>query len=210
MVAERALFSELVAGPQSAAQRYSFFAERQVAKIPDVPDDTPLLPINTVGVIGAGTMGGGIAMAFANAGLPVTIVETSQAALDRGLATIRANYERTAKRGGLRAEQVEQRVGLITGGLDMAALASVDLVIEAVFERMDVKREIFAKLDAIAKPGAILASNTSFLNVDEIAAATNRPDHVLGLHFFSPAKRSCGCLRSCAGRRPRNRSSPPA
>jgi len=136
--------------------------------------------------LGAGTMGGGIAMNFANAGIPVTIVEVKQDALDRGLATIRKNYERTAQRGGITAEQVEQRAGLITGSLDMNAFADVDLVIEAVFERMDIKKDIFEKLDAICKPGAILATNTSALNIDEIASVTRRPEAVIGLHFFSP------------------------
>jgi len=184
---ERKLFVELMSGPQSAAQRYAFFAERQANKIPDVPEDTPLIPVNTVGILGAGTMGGGIAMNFANAGIPVTVVEVKQDALDRGLATIRKNYERTAQRGGITAEQVEQRAALITGSLDMSAFADVDLVIEAVFERMDIKKDIFEKLDAICKPGAILATNTSALNIDVIASVTRRPEAVIGLHFFSPA-----------------------
>jgi 3-hydroxyacyl-CoA dehydrogenase len=184
---ERKLFMELMTGPQSAAQRYAFFAERQAAKVPDVPDDTPLIPINTVGVLGAGTMGGGIAMNFASAGIPVTIVEVKQEALDRGLATIRKNYERTAARGGITAAEVEKRVGLITGSLDMTAFKHADLIIEAVFERMDIKKAVFAELDAICKPGAILATNTSYLDIDEIAAATGRPEWVIGLHFFSPA-----------------------
>ena len=184
---EARFFAELVAGPQSAAQRYYFFAERQANKIPDVPIDTPTRSILSVGVIGAGTMGGGIAMNFANAGVPVTIVEQEPAALDRGLGVIRKNYERTAARGGLAAEQVERRMGLIKGSLDMAALADVDLVIEAVFERMDVKRSIFARLDTLCKPDAILATNTSALDINEIAAATKRPEVVIGLHFFSPA-----------------------
>ena len=140
-----------------------------------------------VGVIGAGTMGGGIAMNFLNAGIPVTIVETSQAALDRGLAIIRRNYENTAKKGRLTAADVEARMGRLTGSLDLATLAAKDLIIEAVFENMALKKEIFAKLDAIAKPGAILATNTSYLNVDEIAATTSRPEDVIGMHFFSPA-----------------------
>ncbi|MDQ2860479.1 MAG: 3-hydroxyacyl-CoA dehydrogenase NAD-binding domain-containing protein [Pseudomonadota bacterium] len=184
---ERKLFMELMTGPQSAAQRYAFFAERQAAKIPDVPDDTPLIPIASVGVLGAGTMGGGIAMNFASAGIPVTIVELKQDALDRGLATIRKNYERTAARGGITAADVERRVGLITGSLDMNAFKDADLVIEAVFERMDIKKDVFAKLDAICKSGAILATNTSYLNIDEIASVTKRPESVIGLHFFSPA-----------------------
>jgi 3-hydroxyacyl-CoA dehydrogenase len=184
---ERRLFMELMTGPQSAAQRYAFFAERAAAKIPDVPDDTPIIPVNTVGVLGAGTMGGGIAMNFANAGLPVTIVEVKQEALDRGLAIIRRNYERTAARGGLKAEDVDKRMALIKGSLDMNYFAGADLVIEAVFERMDIKKEVFAKLDAICKQGAILATNTSALNIDEIASVTRRPEAVIGLHFFSPA-----------------------
>jgi 3-hydroxyacyl-CoA dehydrogenase len=185
--AERKLFGELMMGPQSAAQRYYFFAERQANKIPDVPDDTPTRAINSVGIIGAGTMGGGIAMNFANARIPVIIVEQEQAPLDRGLGVIRKNYERTASRGGITNEQVEQRVGLITGSLDMGDFKDVDLVIEAVFERMDIKKDIFEKLDAICKPGAILATNTSALNIDEIASVTKRPEDVIGLHFFSPA-----------------------
>jgi len=184
---ERKLFVELVTGTQSAAQRYVFFAERQVWKLPDVPEDTQILPVAKVGVIGAGTMGGGISMNFLNAGIPVTIVETSAAALERGLGVIRKNYETTAKRGRLTMEDVEKRMGLLTGSLDMKDLGDADLIIEAVFENMDIKKEVFAKLDAIAKPGAILASNTSYLNVDEIAGATKRPESVIGLHFFSPA-----------------------
>ena len=187
LAVERKLFGELVTGSQSAAQRYSFFAERQAQKIPDVPDDTPLIPVKSVGIIGAGTMGGGIAMNFANVGIAVTIVEVQAEALERGLKVIRGNYERTASRGGITAAQVEERMALITGSLNMNALATVDLVIEAVFERMDVKKEIFNKLDAICKPGAILATNTSGLNIDEIASVTKRPEAVIGLHFFSPA-----------------------
>ena len=138
-----------------------FFAERKVWKIADVPDDTPTLPIKKVGIIGAGTMGGGISMNFLNVGIPVTIVETAQPALDRGLATIRRNYENTAKKGRLTQADVETRMGLLSPGLDLDALADCDLIIEAVFENMDIKKEVFRKLDKIAKPGAILASNTS-------------------------------------------------
>jgi 3-hydroxyacyl-CoA dehydrogenase len=181
---ERKLFGELMSGSQSAAQRYAFFAERQAAKIPDVPDDTPTIPVNKVGIIGAGTMGGGIAMNFANVGIPVTIVEVKQDALERGLATIRRNYERSR---GADPAQTEERISRITGALDLSALADCDLIIEAVFENMAVKKEVFEKLDAIAKPGAILATNTSALNIDEIAAVTKRPEAVIGLHFFSPA-----------------------
>ena len=187
LVYERSLFDELMADSQSAALRHVFFAERQAAKVDGLAADTPILPIEHAGVIGAGTMGGGIAMNFANAGIPVTVVETSQEALDRGLGIIRKNYETTAAKGKMRAEDVETRMALISGALDMGALASADLVIEAVFEQIDVKLEVFRKLDAVAKPGAILATNTSYLDVEEIARATSRPDHVLGLHFFSPA-----------------------
>jgi len=184
LATERKLFAELISGPQSAAQRYYFFAERQAQKIPDVPDDTPTRPIKKVGVLGAGTMGGGISMNFANVGIPVTIVEVKQEALERGLSTMRKNYERSR---GARPEETERRMGLISGSLDMNAFADCDLVIEAVFERMDIKKDVFQKLDAICKPGAILATNTSGLNIDEIASVTKRPQDVIGLHFFSPA-----------------------
>jgi len=187
MAIERKLFLELVASSQSAAQRYVFFAERAVWKLPDVPDNTPVLPVARVGIVGAGTMGGGIAMNFLNIGLPVTIVETRQEALDRGVATIRRNYENTAKRGRLTLADVDQRMALLTPTLSLEALADSDLVIEAVFEDMAVKKDLFARLDAIARPGAVLATNTSRLDVNEIAGATQRPDSVIGLHFFSPA-----------------------
>lgn len=184
---ERAMFVELLNGTQSAAQRYYFFASRQVWQLPDIDADTPLLPVRQVGIIGAGTMGGGIAMNFLNAGYPVTIVETSQQALDRGVRTIRTNYENTAKKGRISATDIERRMALLTPTLEMEKLADADLVIEAVFENMDVKKDVFGRLDRIAKPGAILATNTSALDVDEIAAATSRPESVIGLHFFSPA-----------------------
>ncbi len=184
---ERELFGKLVSGTQSRALRHVFFAERAASKIDDIPADTPVLPINQVGILGAGTMGGGIAMNFLTAGIPVTILEREQEALDRGVSIIRKNYERSAARGKFTAEQVEQCMSRLTPTLDMNGLADSDLVIEAVFENMEVKKEVFAKLDAVVKPGAILASNTSYLNVDEMAAVTKRPDHVLGLHFFSPA-----------------------
>ena len=187
IAAERALFMELVTGEQSAAQRYVFFAEREVWKIPGIDSKTATVPINRVGVIGAGTMGGGIAMNFVNAGIPVTIIETKQDALDRGLAVVRANYERSAKNGRFPMDDVDRRMGMLTPSLDMHALGDVDMVIEAVFERMDIKKDVFAQLDTICKPDAILATNTSALNVDEIAAATSRPASVIGLHFFSPA-----------------------
>ena len=184
---ERELFRELVTGNQSASQRHVFFAERQVWKVPDVPDDTPAIPVNKVGIIGAGTMGGGIAMNFANAGIPVTIVEMQQEALDRGLGVIRRNYENTAKRGRLTMDDVEKRMALIKGSLKLEDLADSDLTIEAVYENMDVKKDIFRKLDGIVKQGAILATNTSALNIDQIASVTTRPEAVIGLHFFSPA-----------------------
>ena len=184
---ERELFRKLVTGDQSAAQRYIFFAERQTAKIPDIDPKTEPLPIRKVGVIGAGTMGGGISMNFLNAGIPVTIVEQEQAALDRGLGVIRKNYENTAKRGRLTMADVETRMGLLAPGLDFSHLADCDLIIEAVFENMDIKKDVFGRLDKIAKPGAILASNTSYLDVNEIASVTSRPEQVLGMHFFSPA-----------------------
>ena len=187
MKREREEFMNLVLTPQARAQRYVFFAERKVWKIADIPDTTPTLPIKKVGVIGAGTMGGGISMNFLNVGIPVTIVETAQPALDRGLATIRRNYENTAKKGRLKQSDVETRMGLLSPGLNLDALSDCDLIIEAVYENMDIKKEVFRKLDRIAKPGAILASNTSYLNIDEIASVTGRPDHVLGMHFFSPA-----------------------
>ncbi|MEP0201649.1 MAG: 3-hydroxyacyl-CoA dehydrogenase NAD-binding domain-containing protein [Halioglobus sp.] len=187
MAVEAELFRELMSGPQSRAQQYFFFAERQAGKVPDVPRDTPEIPIKKVGVIGAGTMGGGISMNMANVGIPVTIVETKQDALERGLGIIRKNYENTAAKGRISQEDVETRCGLITGSLSVDDLADCDLIIEAVFENMDLKKDIFSRLDKIAKPGAILASNTSALDVNEIASATSRPESVIGLHFFSPA-----------------------
>lgn len=187
LVFERALFMKLMTGDQSAAQRHLFFAERQAAKIDGLAKDVALRPIAKVGIIGAGTMGGGIAMNFLSAGIAVTIVEMAEEALTRGTGIIRKNYEATAAKGRIKPEQLEAAMGLLTPSLDLAALADCDLIIEAVYENMDVKKEIFAKLDALAKPGAILASNTSYLDIDEIAAATSRPQDVLGLHFFSPA-----------------------
>ncbi len=184
---EREQFMALMTGVQSAAQRHIFFAERQAAKIDDVPADTKLREIKRVGVIGAGTMGGGISMNFLSAGIPVTIVEMQQDALDRGTGVVRKNYEATAAKGRMKPEQVEQAMGALKPTLDFADLAECDLIIEAVYETMEVKKDIFTKLDAIAKPGAILASNTSYLNIDEIAACTKRPEDVVGMHFFSPA-----------------------
>ncbi|HYS17600.1 MAG TPA: 3-hydroxyacyl-CoA dehydrogenase NAD-binding domain-containing protein [Candidatus Binatia bacterium] len=184
---ERELFVELLNSPESKAQRYFFFAEREAAKIPDVPADTPTREIKKAAVIGAGTMGGGIAMNFANAGIPVTVIEVAQEALDRGLGIVRKNYEATAARGRLTPADVEKRMGLITASVDFKAAADADIVVEAVFEEMPVKREVFAKLDAVCKPDAVLATNTSTLDVDEIASATKRPESVIGTHFFSPA-----------------------
>jgi 3-hydroxyacyl-CoA dehydrogenase len=187
LAVEHTLFEELMQGEQSAAQRYYFFASRKAWNVPDVPADTPTIPVNTVGIIGAGTMGGGIAMNFLNAGIPVTIVETKQEALDRGLRTVRGNYENTAKKGRISIDDVEKRMALLKGSLALEALAQCDLVIEAIFENMDVKKAVFGKLDRIVKQGAILASNTSALDLNEIASATSRPEAVIGLHFFSPA-----------------------
>ncbi|MBN1664597.1 MAG: enoyl-CoA hydratase/isomerase family protein [Deltaproteobacteria bacterium] len=184
---ERELFMKLMTGSQSAAQRHVFFAERECAKIPDVPADTPQLPVNKVGIIGAGTMGGGIAMNCANVGIPVKIMEVNQQLLDKGLGVCRRNYENTASRGRITMDDVEKRMSLIKGTLTLDDFADVDMVIEAVYENMDLKKEIFAKLDKICKPGAILGSNTSGLNINEIASATSRPESVIGLHFFSPA-----------------------
>jgi 3-hydroxyacyl-CoA dehydrogenase len=184
---ERELFAELLSSPESKAQRYFFFAEREAAKIPDVPADTPPRDVKKAAVIGAGTMGGGIAMNFANAGIPVTVIEMAQEALDRGLGIVRKNYDATAARGRLTAADVEKRMGLITGTTDFKAAADADMVVEAVFEEMPVKKEVFAKLDAICKADAVLATNTSTLDVDEIASATKRPESVIGTHFFSPA-----------------------
>jgi 3-hydroxyacyl-CoA dehydrogenase len=187
MKTEKAIFDRLISGAQSEALRHVFFAERAAAKIDGMPKDVKLRAIRKVGVIGAGTMGGGISMNFLSAGIPLTIVEMAQEALDRGTATMRKNYEATAAKGRMTAAQVEKAMGLLTATLDFTALKDCDLIIEAVYENMDVKKEIFKRLDQIAKPDAMLASNTSYLSIDEIAAVTQRPQNVLGLHFFSPA-----------------------
>lgn len=184
---ERELFMGLMMGAQSKALRHAFFAERTAAKIVGLPEGTQPREISRVGVIGAGTMGGGISMNFLSAGIPVTIVEMAQDALDRGTGVMRKNYEATAAKGRMTAEQVEQAMGLLNPTLDFDALSECDLIIEAVYENMDVKKDIFGRLDGVAKPGAILASNTSYLDINEIAAATNRPQDVVGMHFFSPA-----------------------
>ena len=187
VIEERKLFMELMSGTQAKAQQYFFFAERKAAKIEGLPEDTRPRPIQKVGVIGAGTMGGGISMNFLSAGIPVTIVEMGQEALDRGTGLMRKNYEATAAKGKLTVDQVSKAMGILTPTLDFSALADCDLIIEAVYENMDVKKEVFGRLDKIAKPGAILASNTSYLNIDEIAASISRPEDVVGMHFFSPA-----------------------
>ena len=184
---ERALFTECVQSPQSQAMRHVFFAEREAAKIKGLPADTPVRDIKHVAIIGGGTMGGGIAMCFANVGIPVTMLEISDEALERGMSIIRKNYSITVKKGKMDETEMVQRLNLIDGTTSYDDLANVDLVIEAVFENPDIKKEVFAKLDAVCKPGAILASNTSYQNVDDIASATKRPQDVVGMHFFSPA-----------------------
>jgi 3-hydroxyacyl-CoA dehydrogenase len=187
MVAERKIFMELLVGNESKALRHAFFAERAAAKIPDIPETTPTRPIKLAAVIGFGTMGGGIAMSLANAGIPVRVLEMKQDALDKGLATCRRNWEASAKKGKLTAEQVEQRVALLRPTMKYEDLRDADIVIEAVFEDMGVKKKVFETLDRVMKPSAILATNTSTLDVDAIAAVTRRPDDVIGTHFFSPA-----------------------
>ena len=184
---ESRLFKGLMITPESKALRHAFFGERAASKIPDVPEGTALRPINQVGVIGAGTMGGGIAMNFLNAGIPVVMLEAAPDALERGVATIRKNYEAQVKKGKLKADQYEQRMALLSTTLVYGDLRDADLIIEAVFEEMGVKEAVFNQLDAVAKPGAILASNTSTLDVDRIANFTSRPQDVVGMHFFSPA-----------------------
>ncbi|MCA8425606.1 enoyl-CoA hydratase/isomerase family protein [Burkholderia seminalis] len=186
-IAEREGFVALMMTPESRALRHAFFGERAASKIPDVPSDTPLREIRRVGVIGAGTMGGGIAMNFINAGLPVTLLETKQEALERGIATIRKNYDAQVKKGKLTQEKLDARMALIAPTLSYDDLKDADLIVEAVFEELGVKEQVFRKLDEVAKPGAILASNTSTLDVDKIAAFTKRPQDVVGMHFFSPA-----------------------
>jgi 3-hydroxyacyl-CoA dehydrogenase len=184
---ERERFNQLVVGNESKALRHMFFAERQTSKIPDVPEDTPVRELKKAAVIGAGTMGGGIAMNFANAGIPVTLIDMNQAAVDKGLSTIKKNYAATVSKGRLKQADMDKRLGLINETTKLEDAKEADIIIEAVFERMDVKKDLFRKLDALAKPGAILATNTSTLDVDEIAASTKRPQDVIGTHFFSPA-----------------------
>ena len=182
---ERAAFARLVETTESKSLRHAFFAERQTSKIPDVPDDTPVREVKKAAVLGAGTMGGGIAMNFANAGIPVTLIDMSQAAVDKGIGIISKNYAATVSKGRLKQEDMDKRMALIKPSTELPSDA--DIYVEAVFERMDVKQDVFRKLDAIAKPGAILATNTSTLDVDQIAAVTRRPQDVIGTHFFSPA-----------------------
>ena len=184
---ERELFEELVMADEAKSLRYAFFAERQANKIPDIGKETHARTIDSAAVVGAGTMGGGIAMCFADAGIPVQLLEMSQEALDRGMAKIRANYETSVKRGSLAADALDARMALIEPVLEYAAIGQADIVIEAVFEEMPVKKDVFGKLDAVMKPGAVLASNTSTLDIDAIAGATSRPADVTGTHFFSPA-----------------------
>ena len=187
MIRERELFSELMAGTQAGAQRHAFFAERETSKVPDIPKDTPVRSIDTAAVIGAGTMGGGIAMNFLNAGIPVILMEQEQAALDRGIDVIRSNYARSLKRGKISQQQLDERMALMQPTLDIQELADADLIIEAVFEDISVKESVFKNLDKVAKQGCILASNTSYLDLNQIANATSRPEDVIGMHFFSPA-----------------------
>jgi len=184
---EEELFTKCLFSDQSKGLIHAFFGEREVAKIPDVPKETPILPVNSVGVIGAGTMGGGIAMVFANAGIPVLLKETEQAALDRGIASIQKNYANSVKRGRFTQQFIDERLKLIRTTLEYGGFANVDMVIEAVFENMALKKEVFSELDRVCEPGALLASNTSSLNIDEIASATSRAQSVIGTHFFSPA-----------------------
>src|SRR5712691_7506761 len=184
---EQKLFTKCLFSDQSKALIHVFFGDREVGKIPDVPKETPVIPVNSVGVVGAGTMGGGIAMVFANVGIPVLLKESDQGALDRGLGNIQKNYGNSVKRGRFTQQFADERLRLIQPTLRYDGFAKVDMVVEAVFEGMALKKEVFAELDRVCKPGAILASNTSTLNIDEIASATSRPQAVIGTHFFSPA-----------------------
>src|SRR6185295_7241825 len=184
---ERQLFEECLFSDQSKALIHVFFAERAVSKIPGLPKDTPLIPIRRAAVIGAGTMGGGITMAYANAGIPVLLKEVSPEALDRGLATIKKNYAASVSRGKLTQQQMDERLARIEPTITYDRFAEADIVVEAVFEGMELKKKVFAELDRVARPDAVLASNTSTLDIDQIAAATSRPEQVIGHHFFSPA-----------------------
>lgn len=184
---EREIAGELMGGTQSKALRHVFFAEREAAKVPDIPSDTPVRPVKSVAIVGAGTMGGGIAMSFANVGIPVTLTDSTEEFLDRGLKRIKENYAVTVSRGRLTEADMAKRVGLIKGTIGIDKIKDADLIIEAVFEEMDLKKSVYRDIDKYAKPGAILATNTSGLNIDEIASATKRPQDVIGTHFFSPA-----------------------
>ena len=197
---ERELIGQCFANPQAGALQHVFFAERQVSKIPGLAADVKPRPVKSAAVIGAGTMGGGIAMNFANAGIPVTVLEVEKEALDRGMGVVRKNYEVSALRGRLTSEQVEQRMGLIKPTLSYDDLKNADLIVEAVFETMEIKKKVFGQLDKVAKKGAVLASNTSYLSIDEIAKATSRPGDVVGTHFFSPANvmKLCEVVRGAA------------
>ena len=183
---ERELFVQGLTSDQSRGLIHAFFGEREVSKIPGLDPEAKPREVKTAAIIGAGTMGGGIAMCFANAGIPVTVLEQTQEALDKGLGVCRKNYENTAKKGRLTMEQVEERMALFTGTTDINDLADVDIVIEAVFENMDVKKDIFTKLDAVCKEGCVLATNTSTLDINQIANVTKRPQEVIGMHFFNP------------------------
>ena len=197
---EREAFLKLESSDQSKAQRYAFFAEREAAKVSGIPEGTKPRNVDRVAIIGAGTMGGGIAMSFANAGVPVTLIETGEEQLKRGMGMMQKNYEATAARGGIPADAPAKRMGLINGVVGLENVKDADLVIEAVFETMAIKKEVFGQLDKFAKPGAVLASNTSYLNIDEIAKETKRPQDVLGMHFFSPANvmKLCEIVRAAA------------
>jgi 3-hydroxyacyl-CoA dehydrogenase len=184
---ERQLFQQLLQTPESRALRHAFFAGRAAARIADVPDGTPVRKIDGVAIVGAGTMGGGIAMNFLSAGIPVALLEMDPQALEKGVATIRSHYENAARKGKLTRDQLDRNMSLLKATLSYDDLVAADLVIEAVFEDMEIKRQVFARLDGVMKPGAILATNTSTLDVDRLAAATRRPQDVVGLHFFSPA-----------------------
>ena len=227
MAVEAKCFAQCLRHPQREALIHMFFAEREVAKIPDVPRDTATTEINQAGVIGCGTMGGGITMSFLNVGIPVTVLELDQTALDRGMGVIKRNYDIQVQRGRMTAGQVDERMGLLRGTTQFEDLGKADVIIEAIYENIDVKVDTFKKMEAVGKPGAILASNTSGLDIDKMAQATTRPESVIGLHFFSPAnvmrllevvrgtqtsketiatamklgkqlKKNCGIIRQCA------------
>ena len=210
MKVERDAFLMLIQTTESKALRHYFFSERAAAKIPDVPEDTPKRPIKTAAVVGAGTMGGGIAMNFANAGIPVVVLEVNQEALDKGLATVRKNYENSLKKGRLTQEKFDHRMGLILGTLSYDRIKDADIVIEAVFEELGIKEKVFRKLDEVMKPGAILATNTSTLDVNKIAAFTRQAAGCDRARTSSARRMSCGSWRSSAAKRPPRTSWPPS